>query len=113
MLTMIMNEPPDDCDKDRGHTMPFHTDMIFQMNKSVINARFFTGEVSEGSNRDNSSEKKSSPHKMIDVFMTPQSDDSISEESISPTDVTSPPDKSEDEAVSTFSPDQSVTLTVS
>ena len=41
MLTFIMEEPDADAGKDRGHTMPFHSDMIFQMNKTVINDFFF------------------------------------------------------------------------
>jgi len=41
MLTFITDEPAADADRDRGHAMPFHADMVFQMDKSVINDRFF------------------------------------------------------------------------
>lgn len=53
----------------------------------MINARFFESEAQELSNCASSSDqKKTSPQHMIDVFMTPQSDDEISEESMSPTE---------------------------
>jgi hypothetical protein len=29
MLEMITQEPAVDVDKERGHSMPFHSDMIF------------------------------------------------------------------------------------
>lgn len=29
MLNFIMQEPEADADRDRGHTIPFHSDMIF------------------------------------------------------------------------------------
>ena len=64
--------------------MPFHADMIFQLNKTVINARFFESESQELSNCTDSDQKKTSPQHMIDVFMTPQSDEEFSEESMSP-----------------------------
>ena len=41
MLEMITQEPSEDADRERGHSMPFHSDMIFQLNKTSINARFF------------------------------------------------------------------------
>ena len=44
MLEFIIKEPASDADKTRGHAIPFHSDMIFQYNKSVINAKFFLNE---------------------------------------------------------------------
>ena len=41
MLQFIMEEPPSNADKERGHAIPFHSDMIFQYNKTAINAKFF------------------------------------------------------------------------
>ena len=45
MLEFIIREPPpidnNSDDKNRGHAIPFHTDMIFQYNKKAINAKFF------------------------------------------------------------------------
>ena len=45
MLDFITKEPAADADKERGHAIPFHSDMIFQLNKSVINAKFFLNEA--------------------------------------------------------------------
>jgi len=83
-MSFITVEPKTDADKMRGHAMPFHADMIFQLNKTVINARFFESESQELSNCTDSDQKKTSPQHMIDVFMTPQSDEEFSEESMSP-----------------------------
>jgi len=45
MLKFITEEPPSDADQDRGHAIPFHSDMIFQYNKTSINAKFFQSEA--------------------------------------------------------------------
>ena len=44
MLEFIIKEPAPDADKTLGHAIPFHSDMIFQYNKSAINAKFFLNE---------------------------------------------------------------------
>lgn len=42
MLEFITREPSDsDANQERGHAIPFHSDMIFQYNKKAINAKFF------------------------------------------------------------------------
>ena len=41
MLKFIIKEPEGDADKARAHTIPFHSDMLFQLNKTAINAKFF------------------------------------------------------------------------
>ncbi len=70
--------------------MPFYSDMIFAYNKSVINANFFRSEAKgdcESSPILNSAEK-TSPQQMIDVYMTPQSEEEdLSDEVISPSDL--------------------------
>ena len=93
MLSMITEEPASDASRDRGHAMPFHTDMIFGFNKACINAKFFQSESQDDDRLKTSIEKKTSPQQMIDVFMTPQSEDEFSEESMSPSDETSSPTK--------------------
>ena len=45
MLLFIIEEPLPDADHDRGHSIPFHSDMIFQFNKEHINAKFFKSEA--------------------------------------------------------------------
>ena len=45
MLEFIIKEPAPDADKTLGHAIPFHSDMIFQYNKSAINAKFFLNEA--------------------------------------------------------------------
>ena len=90
MLEFITSEPESDADKERGHAIPFHSDMIFQFNKAAINDQFFKTETMKELvvNLDlipDEEEKVSSPQQMIDVYMTPtQSDEEFSEESISP-----------------------------
>lgn len=77
------------------------------MNKAVINANFFTSELQDSGKKEGSGGKKTSPQQMIDVLMTPQSDDDFSEESISPTE-SSPHDSRnqlEDVPVSLFTAD--------
>ena len=62
MLTMITEEPASDASRDRGHAMPFHTDMIFGFNKACINAKFFQPEKQDEDDRlKGSIEKKTSP----------------------------------------------------
>ena len=41
MLKFITEEPAADASKDRGHSVPFFSDMVFSYNKAVINAKFF------------------------------------------------------------------------
>ena len=70
--------------------------MVFGYNKSVINQQFFRSEAQDQADGEGGSvEKKgSSPHQMMEVFMTPQSedDDESYEESFSPDEVNlSPP----------------------
>ena len=90
MLEFIIKEPPQDTsdDKNRGHTIPFHSDMIFQYNKKAINAKFFlSAEALEAQQAKSAKERldakknggdfdqdeSSSPQQMIDIFMTPTS----------------------------------------
>ena len=96
MIEFITVEPPQDADKDRGHSIPFHSDMIFQFNKCVINYKFFNNDSSDDEDEVEwpSAAKKSSPHKMIDVFMTPQSEDDSSEGDSPDVVQTSPPKNS-------------------
>ena len=42
MIKFITEEPKNDASKELGHTIPFHSDMIFQYNKAAINIQFFT-----------------------------------------------------------------------
>ena len=42
MLKYITEMPPEDCSKDRGYTLPFHSDMIFQFQNKKINDKFFS-----------------------------------------------------------------------
>ena len=42
MLRYITELPPENCNAIRGHTLPFHCDMIFQFQNKKINERFFT-----------------------------------------------------------------------
>ena len=42
MLRYITEMPPEDCSKDRGYTLPFHSDMVFQFHNKKINEKFFT-----------------------------------------------------------------------
>ena len=46
MLKYITELPPEDCNKKRGHTLPFHCDMIFQFQNKKINDRFFASSLS-------------------------------------------------------------------
>ena len=63
MIEFITAEPPQDADRDRGHSIPFHSDMILQFNKAVINAKFFYPDSDDEDDNDSKSvEKKSSPH---------------------------------------------------
>lgn len=72
MLEFITVEPASDAEQERGHSIPFHSDMIFQYNKAVINAKFFQSETQEALRTNAMSvEKKESPQQMIDIFMTP------------------------------------------
>ena len=48
MLRLITDEPAGDAGQDRGHSMPFYSDMIFQYNKRAINEKFFCSESEEG-----------------------------------------------------------------
>ena len=47
MLEFIIKEPAEGANKDLGHSIPFHSDMIFQFNKEHINAKFFKSEAQE------------------------------------------------------------------
>jgi hypothetical protein len=49
MLEFIIKEPPqsDETDQERGHSIPFHSDMVFRLNKQHINAKFFRSEAQE------------------------------------------------------------------
>ena len=63
--------------------------MIFQFNKEQINAKFFKSEAQEWlASQQNAGSSDDivmmSPSQMIDVFMTPQSEDELSEGSPSP-----------------------------
>ena len=75
--------------------------MVFGYNKSVINQQFFRSEAQDQADGEGGSvEKKgSSPHQMMEVFMTPQSedDDESYEESFSPDEVNLSPPAGEDE----------------
>ena len=103
MLHYISVEPVADADHNRGHVMPFHSDMIFQYNKSNINAAFFQSEADSAAEKDKDgkggSGGKDSPesthaNQMIDVFMTPQSEDEdLSNDGMSPVETfASPPE---------------------
>ena len=46
MLKYITELPPEDSNKKRGHTLPFHCDMIFQFQNKKINDRFFASNLS-------------------------------------------------------------------
>ena len=83
MLEFITMEPENDATKERGKTIPFHSDMIFRYNKKPINAIFFQDE-SQDARGSSAGQTKDSPQQMIDVFMTPQSDDDFSDDSLSP-----------------------------
>lgn len=52
----------------------------------MINANFFEDGQVSSKNLESSDKRSSSPQQMIEVFMTPQSDDDLSKESISPSD---------------------------
>lgn len=91
MLSFIIEEPDADAGQDRGHSMPFYSDMIFSFNKGAINSKFFRSEAQDlalKGEAQGSVEKKTSPQQMIDVFMTPQSEDEdLSDECASPNEV--------------------------
>ena len=70
MLEFITTEPENDATKERGKTIPFHSDMIFRYNKKPINAIFFQDE-SQDARGSSAGQTKDSPQQMIDVFMTP------------------------------------------
>ena len=97
MLQFITTEPDNDATKERGKTIPFHSDMIFRYNKKPINAIFFQDESQDARSTALGQTKSDSPQQMIDVFMTPQSDDDFSDDSLSPP--TSDPNSSPTDAV--------------
>ena len=94
MLEFIIKEPQaNEADQDRGHSIPFHSDMVFQFGKEHINGTFFRSEAQDRLLQSQAlgsvDQKASNPQQMIDVFMTPQSDDpddDLSDDNISPTD---------------------------
>lgn len=74
MLQFITAEATSDADQQRGHTIPFHTDQIFQFNKAVINEKFFSSEEEDDGLKINImsvDQRTSSPLQMLDVFLTP------------------------------------------
>ena len=80
MLDFIIKEPQaDETDQDRGHSIPFHSDMVFSFGKAHINGKFFRSEAQDrllaSQALGSVDQKASNPSQMIDVFMTPQSDD--------------------------------------
>ena len=101
MLEYITQEPMADADQERGHAIPFHSDQIFKLNKTFINAKFFESEAINDAQKKNAAvdassssfgQKSISSSQMIDVYMTPtQSDEEFSEESISPPEEPMPP----------------------
>lgn len=84
MLSYIIEEPGEESSHERGHSIPFFSDMAFSYNRISINNLFFRSEAQDdAANVFQSIGKKSSPQQMIDVFMTPQSEDDFYEEGIS------------------------------
>jgi len=62
MLKFITEEPAADASKDRGHSVPFFSDMVFSYNKAVINAKFF---------RSGAQERDASTQKSLDKLASP------------------------------------------
>jgi len=62
MLSYILEEPGADSGQDRGHSIPFFSDMVFSFNKAVINDLFFSPEVEDqGDPKVNNGGIKASP----------------------------------------------------
>ena len=48
MLEFIIKEPQaNEADQVRGHSIPFHSDMVFQFGKEHINGTFFRSEAQD------------------------------------------------------------------
>ena len=75
MLKYITEMPPEDCSKDRGYTLPFHSDMIFQFQNKKINDKFFAHD-SESPVQIEVDKKKFQSCDMVEVLMTPTSESS-------------------------------------
>ena len=75
MLRYITEMPPEDCSRDRGYSLPFHSDMVFQFHNKKINAKFFALD-SETPVQKEADKNKYGSNQMIEVLMTPTSESS-------------------------------------
>ena len=75
MLRYITEVPPEDCSKERGYSLPFHSDMVFQFQNKKINEKFFSFD-SEPSVQAEADKNKYGSNQMIEVLMTPTSESS-------------------------------------
>ena len=75
MLRYITEMPPEDCSKERGYALPFHSDMVFQFQNKNINDKFFALD-SDLSVQISADKNKYGSNQMIEVLMTPTSESS-------------------------------------
>ena len=76
MLRYITEMPPEDCSRDRGYSLPFHSDMVFQFHNKKINEKFFSRDAESSIQMESDVKSKYGSNQMVEVFMTPTSESS-------------------------------------